>query len=146
MTVRLALSQSSRTTSVEKPGTANAAAIADLLAKVEALLQHPTDTRETILNVGPLQLDLLTRTVSRDGRWIDLLPREYQLLEYMMRHQGQVVTRAMLFREVWNYKFIPESNLVDVHMGRLRRKVDRPDEAPMIYSIRGLGFVLQAPL
>jgi two-component system, OmpR family, response regulator len=146
MTVRLALSQSSRTTSVEKPGTANAAAIADLLAKVEALLQHPTDTRETILNVGPLQLDLLTRTVSRDGRWIDLLPREYQLLEYMMRHQGQVVTRAMLFREVWNYKFIPESNLVDVHMGRLRRKIDRPDEAPMIYSIRGRGFVLQAPV
>jgi two-component system, OmpR family, response regulator len=146
MTVRLALSQLSRATSVERLGTANAAAIADLLAKVEALLQQPTDTRATILNVGPLQLDLLTRTVSRDGRWIDLLPREYQLLEYMMRHQGQVVTRAMLFREVWNYKFIPESNLVDVHMGRLRRKVDRPDEAPMIYSIRGLGFVLQAPL
>jgi two-component system, OmpR family, response regulator len=64
----------------------------------------------------------------------------------MMRHQGQVVTRGMLFREVWNYKFVPESNLVDVHMGRLRRKIDRPDEAPMIYSIRGLGFVLQAPI
>jgi two-component system, OmpR family, response regulator len=146
VTVRLALSQLSRTTSVERLGTANAAAIADLLAKVEALLQHPTDTRETILSVGPLQLDLLTRTVSRDGRWIGLVPREYQLLEYMMRHQGQVVTRAMLFREVWNYKFVPESNLVDVHMGRLRRKIDRPDEAPMIYSIRGQGFVLQAPV
>jgi two-component system OmpR family response regulator len=146
VTVRLALSQLSRTTSVERLGTANAAAIADLLAKVEALLQHPTDTRETILNVGPLQLDLLTRTVSRDGRWIGLVPREYQLLEYMMRHQGQVVTRAMLFRDVWNYKFVPESNLVDVHMGRLRRKIDRPDEAPMIYSIRGQGFVLQAPV
>jgi len=146
VTVRLALSQLSRTTSVERLGTANAAAIADLLAKVEALLQHPTDTRETILSVGPLQLDLLTRTVSRDGRWIGLVPREYQLLEYMMRHQGQVVTRAMLFRDVWNYKFVPESNLVDVHMGRLRRKIDRPDEAPMIYSIRGQGFVLQAPV
>jgi Transcriptional regulatory protein, C terminal len=143
---RLALSQLSRTTSVERPGTANSAVIANLLAKIEALLQHPTDTRETILNVGPLQLDLLTRTVSRDGRWIDLVPREYQLLEYMMRHQGYVVTRAMLFREVWNYKFVPESNLVDVHMGRLRRKIDRPDEAPMIYSIRGQGFVLQAPV
>jgi two-component system, OmpR family, response regulator len=126
MTVRLALSQLSRATSVERLGTANAAVIADLLAKVEALLQHPTDTRETILSVGPLQLDLLTRTVSRDGRWIGLVPREYRLLEYMMRHQGQVVTRAMLFREVWNYKFVPESNLVDVHMGRLRRKIDRP--------------------
>jgi two-component system, OmpR family, response regulator len=146
MTVRLALSQLSRATSVERLGTANAAVIADLLAKVEALLQHPTDTRETILSVGPLQLDLLTRTVSRDGRWIGLMPREYRLLEYMMRHQGQVVTRAMLFREVWNYKFVPESNLVDVHMGRLRRKIDRPDEAPMIYSIRGRGFVLQAPV
>jgi two-component system, OmpR family, response regulator len=146
MTVRLALSQLSRATSVERLGTANAAVIADLLAKVEALLQHPTDTRETILSVGPLQLDLLTRTVSRDGRWIGLVPREYRLLEYMMRHQGQVVTRAMLFREVWNYKFVPESNLVDVHMGRLRRKIDRPDEAPMIYSIRGRGFVLQAPV
>ena len=131
---------------MERLGTANAAVIADLLAKVEALLQHPTDTRETILSVGPLQLDLLTRTVSRDGRWIGLVPREYRLLEYMMRHQGQVVTRAMLFREVWNYKFVPESNLVDVHMGRLRRKIDRPDEAPMIYSIRGRGFVLQAPV
>jgi two-component system, OmpR family, response regulator len=146
MTVRLALSQLSRATSVERLGTANAAVIADLLAKVEALLQHPTDTRETILSVGPLQLDPLTRTVSRDGRWIGLVPREYRLLEYMMRHQGQVVTRAMLFREVWNYKFVPESNLVDVHMGRLRRKIDRPDEAPMIYSIRGRGFVLQAPV
>ena len=146
MTVRLALSQLSRATSVERLGTANAAVIADLLAKVEALLQHPTDTRETILSVGPLQLDPLTRTVSRDGRWIGLVPREYRLLEYMMRHQGQVVTRAMLFREVWNYKFVPESNLVDVHMGRLRRKIDRPDETPMIYSIRGRGFVLQAPV
>jgi len=146
MTVRLALSQLSRATSVERLGTANAAVIADLLAKVEALLQHPADTRETTLSVGPLQLDLLTRTVSRDGRWIGLVPREYRLLEYMMRHQGQVVTRAMLFREVWNYKFVPESNLVDVHMGRLRRKIDRPDEAPMIYSIRGRGFVLQAPV
>ncbi|MGB5180725.1 MAG: response regulator transcription factor [Xanthobacteraceae bacterium] len=143
---RLALSQLSRTTSVERLGTANSAVIANLLAKIEALLQHPTDTRETILNVGSLQLDLLTRTVSRDERWIDLVPREYQLLEYMMRHQGHVVTRAMLFREVWNYKFVPESNLVDVHMGRLRRKIDRPDEAPMIYSIRGQGFVLQAPV
>lgn len=143
---RLALSQLSRTTSVERLGTANSAVIANLLAKIEALLQHPTDTRETILNVGSLQLDLLTRTVSRDERWIDLVPREYQLLEYMMRHQGHVVTRAMLFREVWNYKFVPESNLVDVHIGRLRRKIDRPDEAPMIYSIRGQGFVLQAPV
>jgi two-component system OmpR family response regulator len=92
-----------------------------------------------------LQLDLMTRTVSRNGRTIDLLPREFRLLAYMMRHQGRLVTRAMLFREVWNYKFVPESNLVDVHIGRLRRKIDQPYEAPMIYSVRGQGFVLHAP-
>ena len=125
---------------------ADVAAVTELLSRVEALLQRPADVRETVLNVGSLQLDLMTRTVSRKGRTIDLLPREFRLLAYMMRHQGQVVTRAMLFREVWNYKFVPESNLVDVHMGRLRRKIDRPDEAPMIYSIRGRGFVLQAPV
>jgi DNA-binding response OmpR family regulator len=124
---------------------ADVAAVTELLSKVEALLQRPADVRETVLSVGSLRLDLMTRTVSRNGRTIDLLPREFRLLAYMMRHQGQLVTRAMLFREVWNYKFVPESNLVDVHIGRLRRKIDRPDEAPMIYSIRGQGFVLHAP-
>jgi two-component system OmpR family response regulator len=121
------------------------AAVAELLSRVEALLQRPADVRETVLSVGSLQLDLMTRTVSRNGRRIDLLPREFRLLEYMMRHQGRLVTRAMLFREVWNYKFVPESNLVDVHIGRLRRKIDQPNDAPMIYSVRGQGFVLHAP-
>jgi DNA-binding response OmpR family regulator len=124
---------------------ADVAAVTELLSKVEALLQRPADVRETVLSVGSLQLDLMTRTVSRNGRTIDLLPREFRLLAYMMRHQGQLVTRAMLFREVWNYKFVPESNLVDVHIGRLRRKIDQPYEAPMIYSVRGQGFVLHAP-
>jgi DNA-binding response OmpR family regulator len=124
---------------------AEVAAVTELLSKVEALLQRPADVRETVLSVGSLRLDLMTRVVSRNGRKIDLLPREFRLLAYMMRHQGQLVTRAMLFKEVWNYKFVPESNLVDVHIGRLRRKIDRPDEAPMIYSIRGQGFVLHAP-
>jgi two-component system OmpR family response regulator len=124
---------------------ADVAAVAELLSKVEALLQRPADVRETVLSVGSLQLDLMTRTVSRNGRTIDLLPREFRLLAYMMRHEGQLVTRAMLFREVWNYKFVPESNLVDVHIGRLRRKIDQSDEAPMIYSVRGHGFVLHAP-
>jgi DNA-binding winged helix-turn-helix (wHTH) protein len=142
MTINLARSQLSGTTPVKK---LNPARVADLLIKVEALLRHPADSRQTILSVGPLQLDLLTRTVSCGGRSIDLLPREFQLLEYMMRHQGQLVTRAMLFREVWNYKFVPDSNLVDVHVGRLRRKIDQPDEAPMIYSVRGQGYVLHAP-
>jgi two-component system, OmpR family, response regulator len=124
---------------------ANVAAVAELLSRVEALLQRPTDVRETVLSVGSLQLDLVTRTVSRNGRTINLLPREFRLLAYLMRRQGQLVTRAMLFREVWKYKFVPESNLVDVHIGRLRRKIDRSEKAPMIYSIRGQGFVLHAP-
>ena len=76
---------------------------------------------------------------------IDLQPREFRLLEYMMRRKDQLLTRAMLFEEVWNYKFVPQSNLVDVHMGRLRRKVDRPDEQPMIHNVRGEGFILRAP-
>jgi DNA-binding response OmpR family regulator len=91
---------------------ANVAAVAELLSRVEALLQRPTDVRETVLSVGSLQLDLVTRTVSRNGRTINLLPREFRLLAYLMRRQGQLVTRAMLFREVWKYKFVPESNLV----------------------------------
>jgi DNA-binding winged helix-turn-helix (wHTH) protein len=124
---------------------ASVVAIAELLARVEELLQPPTDSRETVLSVGPLRLDLLTRTVRRAERTIDLLPREFLLVEYMMRRQGQVLTRAMLFREVWNYKFIPKSNLVDVHMGRLRHKIDQADEWPMICTIRGQGFVLRAP-
>jgi two-component system, OmpR family, response regulator len=119
--------------------------IAELLARVEELLRSPADSRETVLSVGPLRLDLLTRTVRRGERTIDLRPREFLLVKYMMRRQGQVLTRAMLFKEVWNYKFIPQSNLVDVHMGRLRRKIDQADEWPMICTIRAQGFVLRAP-
>jgi len=97
------------------------------------------------LRVGPLELDLLSRTAKRGEREIELLPREFRLLEYMMRRKDQLLTRAMLFEEVWNYKFVPQSNLVDVHMGRLRRKVDPPDEQPMIHNVRGEGFILRAP-
>jgi two-component system, OmpR family, response regulator len=75
---------------------------------------------------------------------IDLLPREFRLLEYMMRRSDQLLTRAMLLEEVWNYKFVPATNLVDVHMGRLRHKVDGPDETPMIHNVRGAGFILRA--
>ena len=124
---------------------ANVVTIAELLAKVEELLRQPTESRETILTVGPLQLDLLTRIVKRDERKIDLRPREFCLLEFMMRRKGHVLTRATLFKEIWNYKFVPQSNLVDVHMGRLRRKIDQAGESPMIFSIRGQGFVLRAP-
>ena len=120
-------------------------AIAELIARIEALLRRPGDDRETVLRVGPLELDLLERTVSRDGREIDLLPREFRLLEYMMRRKDQLLTRGMLFEEVWNYKFVPQSNLVDVHMGRLRRKIDASGETPLIHNVRGEGFILRAP-
>ena len=124
---------------------ANVVAITELLARVEELLRPSRESRESVLSVGPLQIDLLTRTVKRDERTIDLRPRELRLLEYMIRRKGQVLTREMLFKEVWNYNFTPQSNLVDVHMGRLRRKIDGPHEPPMIYNVRGQGFVLRAP-
>jgi len=120
-------------------------AVVELIARIEALLRRPGETRETTLRVGSLELDLIERTVKRGERNIELLPREFRLLEYMMRRKDQLLTRAMLFEEVWNYKFVPQSNLVDVHMGRLRRKVDRAEEQPMIHNIRGEGFVLRAP-
>ncbi|MGA9599199.1 MAG: response regulator transcription factor [Methylocystis sp.] len=124
---------------------ADLATLAELLAAVQALLRQPAESPEAVLTVGPLQLDLLSRTVRRGGRKIELRPKELRLLEYMMRRKGQVLTRAVLFMEVWNYKFVPESNLVDVHMGRLRRNIDQGDETPMIYSIRGQGFMLREP-
>ena len=120
-------------------------AMIELMARLEALLRRPADSRETTLRVGPLELDLIERTARRGERSIELLPREFRLLEYLIRHEGQVVTRAMLFEEVWNYRFVPDSNLVDVHMGRLRRKVDEPGEPIMVHSVRGAGFVLRAP-
>ncbi|MGY4285110.1 two-component system OmpR family response regulator [Bradyrhizobium sp. LM2.7] len=120
-------------------------AVAELIARIEALLRRPGDARETVLRVGPLELDLLERIVRRNGRHIDLLPREFRLLEYMMRRKDQLLTRGMLFEEVWNYKFVPDSNLVDVHMGRLRRKIDASGELPMIHNVRGEGFILRAP-
>jgi two-component system OmpR family response regulator len=120
-------------------------AILELVARVEALLRRPADPTAKVLRVGPLELDLLERGASRSGKEIDLLPREFRLLEYMMRHCEQLLTRAMLFEEVWKYKFVPDSNLVDVHMGRLRRKVDTPGQPQMISNVRGEGFVLRAP-
>jgi two-component system OmpR family response regulator len=118
-------------------------AIAELVARIEALLRRPAESRETTLRVGPLELDLIERTARRGDRMIDLLPREFRLLEYMMQRSDQLLTRAMLLEEVWNYKFVPATNLVDVHMGRLRHKVDGPDEAPMIHNVRGAGFILR---
>jgi two-component system, OmpR family, response regulator len=117
----------------------------ELIARIEALLRRPTDNRETKLRVGPLELDLIERTAKRGERSIELLPREFRLLEYMMRRKDQMLTRAMLLEEVWKYKFVPQTNLVDVHMGRLRRKVDEPHDPPMIHNVRGVGFILRVP-
>jgi two-component system OmpR family response regulator len=120
-------------------------AVVELIARVEALLRRPAETRETTLRVGQLELDLIERTARRGERKIDLLPREFRLLEYMMRRSDQLLTRAMLLEEVWNYKFVPDTNLVDVHMGRVRHKVDGPGETQMIHNVRGSGFILRAP-
>lgn len=120
-------------------------ATVELIARIEALLRRPADSRDTVLRVGPLELDLMERTAKRGDRLIDLLPREFRLLEYMMRRKDQVLTRAMLLEEVWKYKFVPQTNLVDVHMGRLRHKVDEPNDPAMIQNVRGVGYILRAP-
>jgi len=120
-------------------------ALDELFARVEALLRRPRETRETVLQAGDLSLDLIDRTVTRSGRPIDLLPREFKLLEYLVRRPNQVITRAMLFEDVWNYTFVPHTNLVDVHIGKLRRKIDAPGETPLIESVVGSGFILRAP-
>jgi DNA-binding winged helix-turn-helix (wHTH) protein len=119
-------------------------AIVELISSGEPSAELPAPPNQTVLRVGPLELDLLDRTAKRGDRKIDLRPREFQLLKYMMERADTLLTRAILFKEVWHYKFVPETNLVDVHMGRLRRKVDGSDEAPMISNVRGAGFVLSA--
>lgn len=120
-------------------------AFMELAARVEALLRRPIDMRETVLRVGPLEMDLIDRTCKRGERELDLLPREFKLLEYLMRRPGQLVTRDMLLEDVWQYRFLPQTNLVDVHIGRLRRKLDGPGEAPLIQSVRGAGFIFRVP-
>jgi DNA-binding response OmpR family regulator len=119
-------------------------AIAETDSSIESSVRSPAEPRETMLRVGPLRLDLINRTAKRGDRPIVLLPSEFRLLKYMMQRDGQLLTRAKLFQDVWHYKFLPETNLVDVHMGRLRRKVDGPNEAPMIRTVRGAGFILSA--
>jgi DNA-binding response OmpR family regulator len=108
------------------------------------LVQLPAPPNETMLRVGSLELDLLDRAAKRGNRHIDLLPREFQLLKYMMQRRETLLTRENLLKEVWHYSFVPETNLVDVHMGRLRRKIDGSNEAPMIRNVRGVGFILSA--
>jgi hypothetical protein len=119
-------------------------AIAETGSSIGQSVRSPAEPRETMLRVGSLELDLINRTAKRGDRPIDLRPCEFRLLKYMMQQSGKLLTRAKLFQDVWRYKFLPETNLVDVHMGRLRRKVDGPNETPIIRTVRGAGFILRA--
>ncbi|WP_455923464.1 response regulator transcription factor [Pseudomonas putida] len=121
----------------------------ELTARLDALLRRSAapvvSEQANRLQVGDLGIDLLRRSVQRGTRDIDLLPREYALLEHLARHAGEVVTRTMLFEAVWNYSYDERTNVIEVHIGRLRRKIDAEGEAPMLQTIRGAGYVLRAP-
>jgi len=118
----------------------------EMLARVDALARRSASiVKETLLRAGDLEMDLLARTVRRAGRAVELLPREFQLLEYLLRNAGQVVARAMLLQHVWDLHFDPTTNIIDVYVGRVRRKVDGGHAYPLIHTIRGVGFCLRAP-
>jgi DNA-binding winged helix-turn-helix (wHTH) protein len=127
-------------------GSAQPRAMVELVPSADSSVRWPATRAGTILRLGALELDLIDRTAKRGDRQIDLRPREFLLLKYMMQRSDKLLTRATLLKEVWHYKFVPETNLVDVHLGRLRRKVDGANEAPMIRNIRGVGFVMSASL
>lgn len=119
---------------------------AELLARLEALTRRGSDRSiETTLRLGDLEMDLLTRRVRRGAREIDLKPQEFRLLQYLLRHAGKVVTRTMLFENVWDYHFDPQTNVIDVHISRLRAKIDEGAAYPLIHTIRGAGYSLRAP-
>jgi two-component system, OmpR family, response regulator len=120
-------------------------AFAELIARVEALARRrETGSVQTLLRVGDLEMDLIGRTVRREGKEIDLQPREFQLLEYLMRNAGQSVTRTMLLEKVWEYHFDPQTNVIDVHVSRLRSKIDKGFEKAMLQTVRGAGYRLDA--
>ena len=118
----------------------------ELTARLDAVMRRRSGTPGVqTYQVGPLQIDLLKREVTCSGRPISLLPREYRLLEYLMQHEGQVVSRTMLFEAVWDYRFEERTNVIDVHISRLRKKLDASGNAPMIETVRGSGYLLRAP-
>jgi two-component system OmpR family response regulator len=120
-------------------------AFSELVARIEALLRRGQSTAgETQLKVADLELDLLSRAVTRAGRPIELQPREYKVLEYLMRHAGQVVTRTMLLENVWDFNFDPQTNVIDVHISRLRQKIDKGFDRPLLQTVRGAGYRLTA--
>ena len=117
----------------------------ELAARVEALgRRQGSDAPITVLKAGELEIDLLSRKVHRAGQKIDLQPREFRLLEYLMRNAGQVVTRTMLLEKVWDYHFDPQTNVIDVHISRLRAKIDKDFDEPMLHTVRGAGYRLQS--
>jgi two-component system OmpR family response regulator len=120
-------------------------AFSELLARIEVLLRRGVDAPSvTRLRIADLELDLLTRSVKRGDKSIELLPREFQLLEYLMRNAGHVVTRTMLLENVWDYHFDPQTNVIDVHVSRLRQKIDKNFERPLLHTVRGAGYCLRA--
>jgi two-component system, OmpR family, response regulator len=119
-------------------------AMVELVARVDALLRRLDDVRTTKLRVGDLEMDLIEKTVYRGDNRIDLLPREFRLMEYFLRHPGRVITRAMLLEDVWQYHFSLETNVVDVHISNLRKKIDTKGAPSLIVNIRGAGFMLNA--
>ena len=120
-------------------------AFAELLARIEVLARRrDPGSVQTQLTVGDLEMDLLARTVKRGGEDVLLQPREFRLLEFLMRHAGQVVTRTMLLEKVWDYHFDPQTNVIDVHIPRLRSKIDKPFGTTMLHTVRGAGYRLQA--
>ena len=121
-------------------------AFSELMARIHALGRRaPSRKEDTILKAGDLEMNLIARSVTRAGKTIDLQPREFRLLEYMMRNRGRVLTRTMLLERVWNFHFDPKTNVVETHVSRLRAKVDRPFPVEMIQTIRGAGYVLNVP-
>ena len=122
-------------------------AFSELLARLDALLRRAqqTATPETTLRVADLELDQLTRSVKRAGQAITLQPREFRLLEYLMQNAGRVVTRTMLLEQVWDYHFDPQTNVIDVHISRLRGKIDKDFDPPLLQTVRGAGYRIHAP-
>jgi two-component system, OmpR family, response regulator len=118
----------------------------EMLARVDALARRSdTIVKETLLRIGDLEIDRLARVARRQGREIELLPREFRLLDYLARNEGQVVSRAMLLQHVWDLHFDPTTNVIDVYVGRVRRKIDSGHAYPLIHTVRGVGFCLRAP-
>jgi two-component system OmpR family response regulator len=120
-------------------------AFAELLARVGALARRPPIVATTSLRAGDLEIDLLSRAVTRGGKRIELLAQEFKILEYLMRHAGEIVTRTMLLEKVWDFHFDPKTNIVETHISRLRSKIDKGFDKPLLHTVRGAGYVIRTP-